>query len=114
MSEHNLLMTPRGSILTSRGSIFCGCNPGQGDITFDPPFRNRKSKSISNVNDIDIPIYNWRKESYIGVPENKNLRKGVGTKRQAKESALKLENSNLKKLLEFKNLPQEDVMRMEL
>ena len=31
-----------------------------------------------------------------------------------KEKALKLENSNLKKLFEYKNLPKEDIMRVEL
>ena len=77
-------MTPRSSIMTPRGSsIFCGCNPGcsQRDITLDPPFRTRKNKSIMDINDVDIPIYNWRKDNFVGVTENKNLRKSIGTKK---------------------------------
>ena len=66
------------------------------------------------MRDLDIPIYNWRKDNYVGVPENKNLRANIGTKKQMKEKALRLENSNLKKLLEFKNLPKEEIMRVEL
>jgi hypothetical protein len=68
-----------------------------------------------DMNDVDIPIYNWRKDNFVtGVTENKNLRKTIGTKKQMKEKALKLENSNLKKLFEYKNLSKEDIMRVEL
>ena len=67
-----------------------------------------------DINDVDIPIYDCRKDNYVGVTENKNLRKSIGTKKQMKEKSLKLENSNLKKLFEYKNLPKEDIMRVEL
>jgi len=49
----------------------------------DPPFRTRKTKSIMDMNDMDIPIYNWRKENFVGLPENKNLRQrtSIGSKK---------------------------------
>jgi hypothetical protein len=71
-------LTPRGSTLL----FGCGCDPGcsQRDLAFDLPYTKRKAKSSFSQDEIDIPIYNWREATFVGL-ESKNLRKRIGSKK---------------------------------
>jgi hypothetical protein len=74
-SMNDRAVTPRGSLLFG-----CGCNPGCSDITLDPPYTRRKTHSLFDMDDMDIPIYNWKQDTFMS--ENKNLRKSIGSKKQ--------------------------------